>query len=1724
MAKKFMKKVVALFLTVVMVVSSVPFVATAAVAADDPLIVSAQNAMKLYTDKMNGTVYSNMAAAYEAYVKLNGMIDRYKYIGSSTGVQDQITALNNATNNMTPWQSYKGTKYAAFGSDADYVTEADYMKTNVNVLYAPAASQQGTSGQLTTASNRLGSCWGEGRLYYSPNAVLLYDGKNTPMIVAASEFYAGQTGTWSTDNAELACYLSGATNGMSINPTWNGPDSRLNCQWLIIDNVMTNTLAGTNTQQANWGHISKKKTSHFYATNYKFTGTFGKDETYRSFNPTFTFHFACGDTDAALKGNQTPEVVGANPIHVINYKMLLDAIDGCASVFQSISTYSHGGAMAMMQAIQTAQNYDPTAQDFTDTANAVVTVGSKISELSAAITASKTTDNLKADNTKYEQLAEAIAQSESTMLRGNADGAYEAQSWQDFADAYNNAVTIVANIPVSPYYSQADEAVAAAATLTTAKANLKTVGKVDTTDLEISLNNLDDAVANSGMFTAASYSAANLETLGDTVKVAVWGSLANYGVDAEKIQDTESNRTVVADYTSQVNTAIAKLRIDVTAVVAGAGKSMEAAINDSAQYTAQADEYANITVLQEAVTAANNFITNENVAINGSIAGTVTAQISKYQTLVKNITDAIRFLRPSFAKTTDGTVVNPGTEVTTKIESTYDGNLVGNSYGFWKLTWTRKSGTIIFRTTHDDVTYQLPDSTWWYSNDKCKVDSMLDAVTIFASQDVENTPQITANSTQSKCLLTTAQRQTYQGPLSVNGGGIDYAITSVKLTNIGGPSDNYGRDVAGNPITDLTYDWIDTLRTCEGGNDGNENWLFAGGPVVKQGTNTYNVKTTAHMDATPAELTATTKPTLSTFSAALANARFAMTYYWAYKPTEVARYYGFGYNYKNYEQEVHIIDIATLLDLVAECDALTKNEEEKLKYSTASWNAFTTALGNAKAEFTDLENLDANTIKNGCVERYTNLWTARKNLKLCANNTNLKAAVNACTDVYNNDAAKCETESFAAFRTAYQAAASKYAGDYSDINIRNYDKGGTEEQEANALATALNEAYAALKYYADFTALDAAAANLATGIADRKYSAKTLQALADVLASKHYLSMDAVTRRTVYKTGDDATNEQDDIDLEKDEIVALADTLTDSACNTEVLEAAKAEIKAKADDPDAYSGIDAAIKNLGDNWYTPVTIIGSISKEGSVFDTTEEVDAEVRRILEYDITPQMYQVKVDGEPYIDDTDPHANGMYQYGETVIVKSNAGKPVNWKYSHVSNTATCAQKYFATAEDVEFVVKGNTELVTSIAKDANTNQIKVTFKNRLNGMTYDYKYVAKGSNYTLPTTGVPTCANFRFDGYTDASGASVTSVPTTEDITVYANYVYDAVGKYTVNIAGMINRPTENSNYVKISNLNYNDEISLIEKDISYTALGGDAVIHIDTTSDNVTVEYHINNNGSVAGKEVDGVINGAKGDVVIPGGARMIAKAAATPGTSAHGNNGVGGYIQFASNADYNTFVTSSVTGAPNVKLGNLVTAGTIQKVKIASFGTDYTFRVHESMDIMPVAPTHLLGYYTQSKDTDSYSATSLYYKGVIEDFEPAVDDAGKGTVAAARAAMHPVLNLKSDVVVATGKFSMIADYTLPEGFEAVESGILFCSNGTATAPDVNLTLANVGTNGIKRLKSTRHTKANQYVVSINNGTKTGDLGVAYAAYLVYKDANGNMHSMVTAKNTSVVTLK
>ena len=144
MANKRTKRFISVLLAAVMVVSSLPFTVFSAFAADidasDPIITKAETAMHTYETKMDGTIYKNMASAYDAYVKLQEYVDIYKYTGTDKGISAQVTALTTATNQLTEenkFVSYTGDKYARVSKDSGSNTEENYRTLNKNLLYAP---------------------------------------------------------------------------------------------------------------------------------------------------------------------------------------------------------------------------------------------------------------------------------------------------------------------------------------------------------------------------------------------------------------------------------------------------------------------------------------------------------------------------------------------------------------------------------------------------------------------------------------------------------------------------------------------------------------------------------------------------------------------------------------------------------------------------------------------------------------------------------------------------------------------------------------------------------------------------------------------------------------------------------------------------------------------------------------------------------------------------------------------------------------------------------------------------------------------------------------------------------------------------------------------------------------------------------------------------------------------------------------------------------------------------------------------------------------------------------------------------------------------------------------------------------------------------------------------------------------------------------------------------
>jgi len=145
-----------------------------------------------------------------------------------------------------------------------------------------------------------------------------------------------------------------------------------------------------------------------------------------------------------------------------------------------------------------------------------------------------------------------------------------------------------------------------------------------------------------------------------------------------------------------------------------------------------------------------------------------------------------------------------------------------------------------------------------------------------------------------------------------------------------------------------------------------------------------------------------------------------------------------------------------------------------------------------------------------------------------------------------------------------------------------------------------------------------------------------------------------------------------------------------------------------------------------------------------------------------------------------------------------------------------------------------------------------------------------------------------------------------------------------------------------------------------------------------------------------------------------------------------------------------------------------------------YGDSYSFRVCEDVYVIP---------YTEEEFDEAVEA------GLVDN----VTAEGKAAVYA---------NEKIQNVTGGEKITMIGTFTMPPGeYELVESGMLFKANTNGEIPEADLTLANVGTNGVARMKSNQHTAGNQFVISVITsrfiGTNT-TIGVKYMAYMIYTD--------------------
>lgn len=1389
MRMKRTKKVLSAFLAAVMVLTALPFTVLAATDSD---LNALNTAISAYEAKMaNGEVYTNMKDAYSAYIKAKEYVDAYQYGDDTTlDLANAAADLTAKTNAMGAWTPAKGTVTGSFegdnSNDNPTYNAADYYKSLIyskQTTAAPAAESEevqfatgGISGKAKIKFN-----------IYSPPTVILYDGSSeisVPVMFAAATTRSGSWVTAAVKCKVFACYPT--TSGWSLPEVWKGIDGKTNFRWLVTGdggtttgNSASNLVASSSWDRDTWRWMAN-------SLRYDATNTFGSGEYYKEITPSWEFRGGKDDTNASGAATVTiaGSAVAANaPVYILNYDALIKALNTAAqSVFADVKNYDNDWAdmTALMTAIDSATSFNPSASDYdyaSDTGSAVAKCASAIGSCINAINTAK--NSLTVSDTSYNQLRSAVSGAKATYNRGNADGAYTADSWSAFETAYQAAYAAINDVDNNGYKANGEVAAVATA-LNTAFANLQeTTKKVDTSAL---IAAIDKAESNSdyvSYFTPESWAA--LTQLVSEAKTAVWGAEADYKVGASALEDSAENQQIVADYASKVEAKIPSLRInhDAMIILEGAAVSYNSIL---AEYEAiDGHLYYNYSELVEVVSQAKiDMATLDNTDMT-----TVDAMIGAYTSILQKIRTAINELEYAFTTIPNGTVAvhATGTTVGSANSKTGTDSMVNTSdiQGSVALGFSFPSNAVILRTTHDASTFELGNMMLYWGAWRDYDEHLL---FINLRDTNTNTGELgtwavaagqTPHAKGIPSLITEKGLTTLN---SVNSGGATFKLEDLYCIEADSKISAIATDANGNYITDKGTNLLDTVLSTETNDGGTANTLVMHGKGSNTfGGNTYAGRYTMSVAADTAKtLTASTTPSSKTYKL---SANVGASTVVSYQP--MSAWSVFRHDTAAYTVSATVVDISYLFDLIKECDSITDNS----RYTTDSWNRFATALTAAKAPM-EYTSMSADEITSEAKSRYTNLWMAYKSLQ---DNTY------QLTFNYKDANGDDQSQTFTALH------GDKLADYASQVTPADYEKSGWSytftgwspavTDTAVVLGAATYEAqYDAKLNNADFTALDSAVEALTT-LADNTYYAGALEALNMFITGLTYYNY---------------TQEQRDLTMGDTQALIDAETalvqqyqLTASSIDASAAQAALDQAKA-AVDSDAYD-----MSAVNSFTLTRDVEVNGKTIAGMVYADQASLDAAIQALIT-SMQPMEYTVSLNGQVL---------GTYAYGTRIEVDGDGtvrqdpdmeseqgGAQYAWYYSYnsIQVTKTTAPKYMTTAPAYGFVVKGNTFLTTELAQSEDTQSYVVTFVNGINGHVFDVVYTS--GSVTMPQA--PVCPYYTFSGY-DNGAAAGSAVTVTGDTTITANYTVNAIETYHVIVSS--------NEYVE-DDFQYNDRVTLTD----------------------------------------------------------------------------------------------------------------------------------------------------------------------------------------------------------------------------------------------------------------------------------------------------------------------
>lgn len=1668
----------------------------------------------------NTGMYTNMLPAYNAYVKACAALEASEYGNNADATADFDTLAQDLvakTLKMTEWVDTVTGKYQSKIPSFSY-TDAASMQSSWkdfynNIIYTENCTSSNNSenddGNPAGLAGEFDAVEKFRVQLYFPNTILLYDGSETgarmPVMLMGKNNDTSGNQLWGTTSRYIfRCYPTsdgaakfnegaefvgndGAFLSLSkkLNDpqyAWKGDDggdhNRLD--FGTARNSTYRIGASSDEKFTSQTFINKIKGTrkgfwNGYATGFMVDNTgfeYQIGQQYKGGDgigimevATKWAYYGSGDSSKSDSCNDTVRgYMGSDKlkhhIYVVNYKAIVDATKNADTRqrLANVSNYKEGGLSGVISALSKATSFDVNSVTIDN-------ISAKNQEITAFIDDAKATPTADVDMNSYAKLQSEILTSKKIYVRGNADNKnYTAESWTDFETAYNNAVNTVSgfyNKTADTYGIVTKDANTLYTTLEQARKALvlnKTV--VDTTVLQYAIDNADAILDNMNYFVDSTIDEPGLTKLISDAKIAIWGKESDYGFDPSKIDDSEVNRAKVDDYLNKIVAEVNKAVIDVTAVVPEYNYNINTAIEAGKGYESAKDQYGNYNVLASAVTTAEQY-RDAIPKINARIQNQVSVAIKNYISIVNAIGDAIAALRPSFRLIETGTMAQSGTVITTRFTAARS-----DQYSY---QWTHPTDRIYFIT--DSKEYNAAINTSWTAyNAQTGTDfeTILDSINVKGDTTTES-GEISSGyhsfwDWPSEFSMTQSQINLLKGNLGLVVPGMTVTWNNFKVTKRSG-AQGLGIDAAGNvvPNENMDTDFTSVLAVTEGLNRRPGGIMAKSGETVFNNTVNFNIPSTADK-----ALIAENKP--SAISARLDSnslgLNMGLVFMWRYAATRVNNWTGYSYARNMYDLDIGFVNVSTLFRLIDQCED-TAFLETANNYTTKSWNDLLAAVANGKGDM-DYGNMTYDQIVAECDTRYNNILTAKRNLTHPASNARLKEIYNKAKDVYDNKRATVKPSCWESFALAYESAAAKYNNEYSDINVRNYDE--SEQDAIDAVAQKLEDAFNALIYVADFTPVDNAVKELAASVESNKYTAESIRSLQKALDGLTYYSKTKEERAALYTdlmdlNGDvspsgNKLNITQGINKEAlTTIPALKSLLVEATVDPTALEGAKADAKAKKNDPDAYdqAKIDEALNKL--NAYEKVTL-ATESIYGAKYTSQDALDADVQAALE-GISLKIYTINVNGV---------LHGEFEYGQEITVPSNEGK-VDWYYESTSPTSSTAKKYMTTDDAITFVVKGNTDLTTKKASDTQT--YKVTYVNGINSIPYAVDYVPAGSSITVGTQygttnayTVPQVAYYDFTNYT-ANGNVVASG---EPLTINANTVITAnynapnpeAGEYQVTVLNLSFSSLRHRKDPTITGLHYNDELSFVKGTKDGEGYYGNDLCY-EQTCYATGVAQTTSNTVSGAGRQFNKYVR-----------PEVYAWVEVNPANLDTWLNG------WTSRQFFKTSGSSGVTdfndGIEYIKAAN---------AKVVAYGANYTFRVSKPNTVILALSED------QFKALQGADYEGFYNK------ENKFDENGASVTTQDR------------LVISNGKFSMVSTFALPEGARMVETGILYsATTGSKTMFDGAYTLGNVSpANNLIRIKSTAHTVGNQYVCSLTHtslkGKKVSEVPMKWVAYMVYE---------------------